>query len=141
MKEPNKNNKPMANTGTGASYLQEEIVSGKDGRVVSHITCYSCGKKGHYSDNCPQKDQQQQHAQMTEVSVKEKERGPINSDPEEEDQHMQIDDNDESVDDDDDLVIVHSYNGHRWPTRPDTWIRIFLSTPVLHFRCSRILIC
>ena len=33
---------------TGLSYLQEETVKGNDCRLILHITCYACGKKGHY---------------------------------------------------------------------------------------------
>ena len=95
----------ITNNNTGVSYLQEEAVQGKDGRVVSHITCYSCGKKGHYSDNCPQGSPQQQHVQTTDVVVSGKDRDPINSDPEQEDQHLQINDNDEISDDE--SVVIH----------------------------------
>ena len=37
----------------GASYLQTEAILGSDGRLIPHITYFNCGKKGHYSDNCP----------------------------------------------------------------------------------------
>ena len=40
-------------THTGTLYLQTELVPGNDGHTTSHITCYCCGKKGHYADNCP----------------------------------------------------------------------------------------
>ena len=41
------------NTDTGISYLQTNVVPGVDGRLISHITCYNFGCKGHYTDNYP----------------------------------------------------------------------------------------
>ena len=35
------------------SYLQSELIPGTDGRTIPHIKCYGCGRKGHYSDKCP----------------------------------------------------------------------------------------
>ena len=59
------NDKKQDETGeVGMSYLQDDGIAGVDGRFISHITCYRCGRKGHYADNCPDdqpKQQQQQH--------------------------------------------------------------------------------
>ena len=59
-----KENKTNNNTGTetprsantnrdGILYLQTEAVPGSDGRLIQHITCFNCRRKGHYADNCP----------------------------------------------------------------------------------------
>ena len=40
-------------TDTGTSYLQTSAVPGVDGRLITHNTCYNCGRKGHYANNCP----------------------------------------------------------------------------------------
>ena len=59
------------NSDTGTSYLQTEIVSGFDRRVIAHNRCdyYNCGKKGHYVDNCPNATctiiNDRQHAHMS----------------------------------------------------------------------------
>ena len=38
----------------GMQYAQEEdMVRGSDGRLKNMITCFTCEKKGHYSDFCP----------------------------------------------------------------------------------------
>ena len=54
----------------GISYLQTEAVPGNDGRLVPHITCYNCRRKGHYADNCPGEtntsNNNQQHMQTVE---------------------------------------------------------------------------
>ena len=36
----------------GSSYLQTWSVPGIDRRLVPHITCFHCDRKGHYADNC-----------------------------------------------------------------------------------------
>ena len=46
-------NKSTNANSAGRSYLQTEIIPGTDGRTITHITCYNCGKKGHYADNSP----------------------------------------------------------------------------------------
>ena len=55
------------NTDTGTLYLQTNVVPKTDGRLISHITCYNCRRKGHYADNCPgqvcTKTNEQQHVQ------------------------------------------------------------------------------
>lgn len=40
---------------TGMQFAQNSApVAGTDGRMVAHITCFKCYKKGHYSDFCPE---------------------------------------------------------------------------------------
>ena len=60
------------NTDTGTSYLQTDVVPGTDGRLISHISCYNCGRKGHYADNCPgqvcTETNEQQHVQTQDNS-------------------------------------------------------------------------
>ena len=61
--EPNENN----NNTNQSSYIQAETVPGTNGRTIPHITCYVCGKKGHYSDNClntDNGDSNEQHAHV-----------------------------------------------------------------------------
>ena len=61
--EPNENN----NNTNQSSYLQTDTIPGTDGRTIPHITCYVCGKKGHYSDKCPNIDNgnsNEQHAHI-----------------------------------------------------------------------------
>ncbi len=70
------------NVGAGVLYLQEELVEGRDSWTVHHITYYSCGKKGHDSDNCPSKEtaHQQQHVQTSSGSkVIDRKQEPISS--------------------------------------------------------------
>ena len=64
-------NTDSSNTGGNErSYLQTEVVPGTDGRTITHITCYNCNKKGHYSDNCPDSNtigsSSEQHVQFTD---------------------------------------------------------------------------
>ncbi len=35
---------------------------------LSHITCFNCGKKGHYQANCPSKNSEQSHAAVVETA-------------------------------------------------------------------------
>lgn len=40
---------------TGMQFAQNSApVAGMDGRMVAHISCFKCYKKGHYSDFCPE---------------------------------------------------------------------------------------
>ena len=79
-KQPNNNNTEQSTSrsnnsnlvqrdNTGTSYLQTEIIPGTDGRTIEHITCYNCGKRGHYADNCPATSNtpsnEQQHANIS----------------------------------------------------------------------------
>ena len=88
---------------TGISYLQAEIVPGMDGRTVEHITCYNCGKRGHYAANFPvasnECTMQEQHAHIYDRNSTD---GGIESDVDE--QMMQLEDITEEAGDDE---IVH----------------------------------
>ena len=33
-----------------------EVVAGKDGKVYTHVNCHNCHQKGHYANQCPNKD-------------------------------------------------------------------------------------
>ena len=61
------------NNRSGASYLQTEAIPGTDGCLIHRITCFSCNKKGHYSDNCPdatrRKNNEEQHMQTMENMI------------------------------------------------------------------------
>ena len=46
-----------ADTIIGKQYAQQDrggAVVGADGRIVPHITCLKCNKKGYYSKYCPE---------------------------------------------------------------------------------------
>ena len=61
----NEENSNSQETETGTSYLQSSAVTGTDGRIIVHIKCYNCGKKGHCADNCPDSSTvDEQHTQM-----------------------------------------------------------------------------
>ena len=64
------NNESTNTSSAGRSYLQTEVVPGTDGRTITHITCYNCGKKGHYTNNCPKDGAEhtssKQHVQFTD---------------------------------------------------------------------------
>ena len=74
------------NTDTGTLYLQTSAVPGVDGRLIPHITCYNCGRKGHYADNCPGQDnneaddqQHDRYEMMTTVIAKQDNWKPTNN--------------------------------------------------------------
>ena len=65
----NEENSNSQATETGTSYLQSSAVPGTDGRIIAHIKCYNCGKKGYYADNCPNSSTvDEQHTQMNRQS-------------------------------------------------------------------------
>jgi Zinc knuckle len=47
------NNKGVGNDSDGVAFTQSG--ERRRGRVLSNITCYTCGKKGHISTHCPNK--------------------------------------------------------------------------------------
>ena len=112
------------NNNTGSSYLQTAAVPGTDGRLIPHITCFRCNKKGHYSDNCPeeQAEEQQQHIQTNE-------RGHDDNNDEMSseygnEQHLQIlDDNNEGSD----KAIVH----FSWTQVGQTKVQNYSDTDIL----------
>ena len=61
-----------SNTEAGTSYLQTNAIPRVDGRLISHITCYNCKRKGHYADNCPEQNNNetnnQQHIQTRDTN-------------------------------------------------------------------------
>ena len=48
-----KNEISNRNIGYRRQFAQQGAVVGHDGRLLRHITCYNCQRKGHYSDHCP----------------------------------------------------------------------------------------
>ena len=46
------NGQHFAQTGS-----KEELVARTDGRLIAHITCYKYNRKGYYSDNCPENEE------------------------------------------------------------------------------------
>ena len=47
---------------------QAEIISGSDGRTISHIKCFKRDKRGHYSDCCPNEEEGEQiHVDAFEI--------------------------------------------------------------------------
>ena len=86
-------------TETGTSYLQSTAVPGSDGRLIPHITCYNCGKKGHYADNCPTQVctpvNEEQHVQMNNSNSSEHQE---EDDSDVEQQHLQTEGTDDNTD-------------------------------------------
>ena len=82
------------NDNTGNSYLQTEAITGTDGRLIPHITCFNCNKKGHYADNCPENTTviNKQHIQMNTGDYSDDERNIENVSTDE--RHLQAVDND-----------------------------------------------
>ena len=52
-----KNNNKQQKT-EGLQFAQSsEVISGKDGKIFENIQCHKCKKKGHYANQCPQKQE------------------------------------------------------------------------------------
>ena len=52
-----KNNNEQQKT-EGLQFAQSnEVISGKDGKIFENIQCHKCKKKGHYANQCPQKQE------------------------------------------------------------------------------------
>jgi len=62
----NNNNNYDREVSTGLQYAQDtdEPVPGTDGRIIAHIKCYACNRKGHFADFCPETRTGQAHAQQ-----------------------------------------------------------------------------
>ena len=82
------------------SYLQDDGIAGTDRRFISHITCYRCGRKGHYADNCPEEQfkPQQQHHMRTQECQDTNEEDQDQDTNDQNDQHLQVDSNNEASD-------------------------------------------
>ena len=90
--------KSNVNNNTGNSYLQTEAIVGTDGRLIPHIICFNCNKKGHYADNYPENTtvNNEQHIQMNTGDYSDDERHIENVSTDE--QHLQVVDNDRTSD-------------------------------------------
>ena len=72
-----------------------------DGRLMTHITCYNCGRKGHYADNCLGQNSygtnKQQHVQVHNDNSNDLDAGEVETN----EQHMSLQHKENSED------IVH----------------------------------
>ena len=82
------------NSNTGTSYLQTQAVPGTYGRLIWHIMCFKCNKKGHYTDNCPEDNprNEQQHVQANDPEAYNNEGATVVGDGNV--QHLQVFEND-----------------------------------------------
>ena len=81
--------------GVETSYLQMQVVPGTDGKIIAHITCYDCGKKGRYADNCPNnqvKNNEEQHVQFLDQQD-----NHVNNLDEGKEQMMQLEDMEQEI--------------------------------------------
>ena len=86
--------------GNALTFAQShELVAGNNGKVIAKIKCFRCNRYGHYADQCPLIEEEEQHHNMHE--------GPSDDNGEESDQMVQhMREVSDSSDSDDDSVIV-----------------------------------
>ena len=132
----------------GMSYLQDGGIPGTDGRFISHITCYRCGRKGHYADNCPEDEvkQGQQHMQSQRCQEISEEQESGETQSHRGDQHFQVN-SDEEMSDDSNFVHfqwaqvgLNQLQGNRKNTYKDTDILIDTGSTFSVFKNPKMLL-
>ena len=89
------------NNDVGTTYLQTNAIPGTNGRLIQHITCYNCRRKGHYADNCPE-DEANQNDNQQHIQLRNDNNSNISTaDTEMDEQLMQVEHNEHTED------IVH----------------------------------
>jgi Zinc knuckle len=59
----------MAKGKKGNNKLEEKKPKDKEEKDLSHITCFICGKQGHYATKCPKKAKPEKNDDAAEVGV------------------------------------------------------------------------